>query len=508
MNRWNRFPHAPTMYLVLGIILSSCVQGRTVETQTETLLPLSSPTPIFAFTPTETVTAIPNSEMIVPIPGEQVYIDPAGQYAIKFPVEWKSVEKPNLFSGQDGYFETGYLPDMGFMSRGINVCVRLANMNTEQERRSVGLGSRFNVCTVQSSITAAMEIYENPWADYEHRYIYLKRSWRGNIPVTFWWLTPIYQEVTEFNNMTMRPEDESFWADHSILPPGFLITEIALKDADPAKADLLGLLPAEALPTTRESTITPPPATPSVREQLRPLGYELRDFEDEQGILYQRLYRNGRILFDYVSHVSDVYRYSSDSGPITAFTVDTRNHPSYFDVDRYVIQSDVISQLSYNLNDPPFPPVFHQGELLWVQAAEGARVQVQRRDRQILVSFATYFGARLPVNNFQAWNDHWILEIGDFVIQDGEILNETLGFEEVFYWRLLKGKPVYLFRKGPRMGLSYDGQFFPLDYEDIARGHCCGLTGNNPVVSDNTLRFFGKRDGVWFYVRLEVNVGT
>jgi hypothetical protein len=128
--KWKRFLQALTMYLVLGIILSSCVPGGTAETQTETLLPPSSAIPTFAFIPTEptTATANPILETILPIPGEQVYLDPAGQYAIKFPVEWKPGEEPNLFRGKDGYFETGYLPDMGFMSRGLNVCVRLASI--------------------------------------------------------------------------------------------------------------------------------------------------------------------------------------------------------------------------------------------------------------------------------------------------------------------------------------------------------------------------------------------
>lgn len=490
-------------YIFLGIILSACVQRETIETQAPTF-PAS---PIVTVTPTPSVasTTFPTSESIVPVAGEQVYIDPAGQYAIKYPVEWKQTDKPNVFSGNEGYFETGYLPEMGFVSRGLNVCIWLANTNVEQEQKSVGLGDNYTACSVESEISGSLEIYENPWADHEHRYIYLRRRWTGLIPVTFWWLHPIDAEDVEFNAMTLRPEDESFWASVPSIPPEFSVTEIALPvDADPVEVDLMRLLPPELDPTPQAGMISNPTPTPAVSEQLRPLGYELRSFQDAQGMQYQQLYRDGKILFDYVSYVSEVYRYTNDSGPITAFTIETRNHPSYFDVDRYVIQNHVISKLSYDHNDPPFPPVFHQGELLWVHAAENAHVEVQKSNRQILVSFATYFGTRLPVNRFQGWSDHWILEVGDFVIQDGKLLNETFGFEEVFYWRLLHDKPMFLFRKGPRMGLSYDGRFFALNYEDIVRGYCCGLTRNNPHIFDNTLQFFGKRDGVWHYVSLDV----
>ncbi len=38
---------------------------------------------------------------------------------------------------------------------------------------------------------------------------------------------------------------------------------------------------------------------------------------------YRVLYRDGRILFDHVIHVSDVYKFKTEAGPITAFLVET-----------------------------------------------------------------------------------------------------------------------------------------------------------------------------------------
>ena len=88
---------------------------------------------------------------------------------------------------------------------------------------------------------------------------------------------------------------------------------------------------------------------------------------------------------------------------------------------------------------------------------------------------------------------------GDFAIQDGEFLNQTLGFQEIFEWSVIDDKPVYLFRRGARLGLSYDGKFLLLPYEDIPRGLCCGFASNNPMTIDDTMYFFGKRDGTWYY---------
>ena len=107
------------------------------------------------------------------------------------------------------------------------------------------------------------------------------------------------------------------------------------------------------------------------------------------------------------------------------------------------------------------------------------------------------------MDRFQAWNDHWILTAGDFVIQDGEILNQKLGFPEIFEWGVIDNKPLFLFRKGTRLGLSYDGKILLLPYEDIARGLCCGLAVNNPITFDDSMYFFGKRDGIWYYVKVK-----
>jgi len=88
----------------------------------------------------------------------------------------------------------------------------------------------------------------------------------------------------------------------------------------------------------------------------------------------------------------------------------------------------------------------------------------------------------------------------DFLIQDGEILNEKLGFQEIFSWNLVDDKPVYLFRKGPRIGFSYDGKILPLEYQEVGHHFCCGFSSNNAYVGEDAAHFFGKRAGVWYYV--------
>ncbi len=105
--------------------------------------------------------------------------------------------------------------------------------------------------------------------------------------------------------------------------------------------------------------------------------------------------------------------------------------------------------------------------------------------------------------DFLNWDGHWVWVLRDLLIIDGEILNEELGFQEIFYWRLVDGKPAYFFRKDGRVGFSYNGEIFPLEYQDIARYKCCGYAVNNPSIGDHNARFFAERDGVWYYVVLK-----
>jgi hypothetical protein len=144
------------------------------------------------------------------------------------------------------------------------------------------------------------------------------------------------------------------------------------------------------------------------------------------------------------------------------------------------------------------------GELLWVRFA-GTHVRVENILEEILFDFSTYFGAKIPLHLFREWENHWILSVGNFIIQDGEILNETHGYEETFSWSTVNDKPLYFFRKGKRAGISYDGDILPNYYHQIPHGHCCGLVGNNPITLGNTVHFYGQRDGIWYMVILEFN---
>jgi hypothetical protein len=299
--------------------------------------------------------------------------------------------------------------------------------------------------------------------------------------------------------------EEAFWENPETLLNSASITEYVLPpDAQvgPMMEMLMKFVPEQAQPDweaiQKEHAALPKELT--VEEQLEALGYALKVVETQPNYR-QQLLRDGRLLFDYVFNVPKVYKFSTDSGPIHAFVVNTveTGYNGYF--GSFLVVNDAIHLWDYSPSDTAnLAPILYHGELLWAKGVQNAGVEIRRSNREVLFTFRTYFGTHLEVDSFQAWNDHWTLTAGDFVVQDGEILNQKLGLQEIFAWRVIEDKPVYLFRKGARLGLSYDGKVLLLPYQEIPRGLCCGFTVNNPIALNDSMYFFGKRDGVWYYV--------
>ncbi|CAG0989952.1 hypothetical protein ANAEL_02237 [Anaerolineales bacterium] len=454
---------------------------ETTVAETKAALPAVTPTT----TPVPTIVPFPTK------PAQQIYTDPEGRYIITFPADWKPTDKPNSFSGEGGFFETGYLPDMGYVSSAMTVYAWLANVEHRPEESSI-YQLETGVVSTKSSSGESINyvIHETPLADPAHRFIYVKT---GRYPaayvysnggVSFSWLRFAYEEKSYANAVPpLSPEETKFWENAIPIPSNISVTEYPLPSGtNPNESDgLFQSIPKQAWPIYI-STPTPHKTT------LRELGYELREPPTAKGL--PQLYRDGRILFDHVTHVSDIYRYKTDSGSITAFIVEIE-----LGNKNYVIQNDAINALGeYAINTSA--PVLSQGELLWARTYSD-RVEVKKSNGDVSFAFTIPW---VSYPRFRAWDGHWILEVRNFVIQDGEILNKKLGYQEIFNWGLVKDKPTYFFRKDSKVGISHDGQILPLQYQDVAHGLCCGPAQNNPSMLNDAIHFFGKRDGNWYYV--------
>jgi hypothetical protein len=469
--------------------------------KTQKAVPSTTPT----YSPTFWATASlrPGENIIAtPKPEQQVYTDPEGWYSVFFPADFEPTDKETRFAKGSSYFETGYLPEMGYVTRTNNVCAWLANIVEEEPENFIVNGSFSSAsCSILTkpdvSRQIKYEIYENPGADPAHRFVFVKTSWYGSpIKATFSWLKPINQAKYISKLAPLDAEEIAEWESIAPLLQNVSITEYDLTPgSSPYCEMLISSLPEEAKPDwarkTNSSDNNNDEEEPSIEETLQSLGYELTG-----GPGQQQLYREGRLLFDPVWKTG-VYEFNTDSGPISAIVVVSQ----YGQEEAFLIQNDIIHQWHYSHQDPHLPPVLFQDELLWLRASDDwNHVQVIKSNQEIFYSFSIHTEPMLSTRNFINWDGHWVWVLLDFLIVDGEILNEKLGFQEIFYWKLIDDKPAYLLHKDGRAGFSYDGKILPLEYQNIARYMCCGYAVNNPYIGDHSAHFFAERDGVWYYV--------
>ncbi|PKN95160.1 MAG: hypothetical protein CVU44_00300 [Chloroflexi bacterium HGW-Chloroflexi-6] len=509
----------------LLLLLGSCTQAarppitvtpspyavfpKSVTSQTPIIFPVGSPTAVS----TQAQVPVPTQ------PDERVYLDPQGWYSFNFPVAWQQEDATASYRGDDGFFETGYLPEMMFMGNNLNVCQWLANISTKGLYSVSWLGQiqGYSCHLISLSEPAIiLEVVQNPSAPLSERFLYIKADAAhfGRIANTFTWLRPLDERANpDFQSAPPRPQDTAFWGNTSPLPSSFSLTEYQLppeaQDANPGKAIFLKFVPSEILPVWSQSSEPySPNSLEKVNRTIARYGYELRT--GAEPYLYN-LYQDGSLALENVYPLPDVTLLQTPDTEKLVFFVQTiydLSQPFYAsdNTARYLIHDDATSLWENGPPSPmytPRPPIWVDGGLLILGLGERTDVQVRNERHDLIFSFETYFGTHIPIERFQAWDNHWILEVSDFVTQDGIILNEKFGFEEVFGWHLLEEKPFYFFRKGPSIGISYDNQFLNIQYDEIIHGYCCGLGLNNPTQHENTIHFFGKRGGVWYYVIVE-----
>ncbi len=455
-------------------VLSSTSATRVLPSATP--LPAPSHTPIqTAFRATLTLTPVLPAPLPTQ-PDEQVYTDPEGWFALSLPVDWLPGDAPGSFFGKNGFLDVRFLPDLGFMTNILNVSAWQANIEfPEPENTTIWLDGSVTVDAGDGGKIQHL-LFENPGAGYAHRFVRLTvdESHAEMVRSSFRWLSPAESlprgARPPFHQMTLRPEDAALWSAAAPMPEGIAVTETVLtapgQQVFPGSKPLTDLLPQDAAERRKDMIHTSGTRRLHTDELLAQFGYRL---EQPPGGP-QSLYKGDELLFDNVYRVDRAAVFPTESGEMLVFAVQTvggeTGNPDFRD---YTVQGGEISERRSLFNDPAYPPVMVNGEVLWVRV-DGTHVLVETSGQDILFDFSTYFGANVPLRQFKSWNDHWILEIADFIIQDGEIINEKYDFQETFDWHPLNGKPFFFFRKGKRVGIFYNGGILPIYYHDVIRG--------------------------------------
>jgi hypothetical protein len=432
-----------------------------------------------------------------------VYADPAGQFRLHLPAGWAPAAEPGSFLAGSGLLQTGYLPEMAYMGSVHRVCERLAN-TPQGPARLVLLHPllQTDACLLvplpEMSTDQARLVIANPNGAPQERYIYLEVSKREieAAAAAFELVHPPQAgDPFPYPSGPLRPEDQEFWQTPRRLPDGGLtMIEYRVVSAEldsPTHFEFLERIPAEVLEaqaalrhSTRRLVLERSNAL------LEPFGYRLEAQDSAEMELY-RLYRGDELVFSDLSYFWPAS--VNASGSDFALLVERFNR-GYLLVRKDGLENWDMAQRQF------LPPVFVGEELVlagW--DAERQLVQLHTKDGAFW-SFGVAQMVAQPLKGLWSWQGCPLVEVDGFLVHCGEVLNDRLGYDEIFGWQLLAGEPYYYFRKGPRVGISYAGQVLPVHYDEVIHYRCCEPSAFNNSGNEAIAWFYGLRDGTWYYV--------
>ena len=231
----------------------------------------------------------------------------------------------------------------------------------------------------------------------------------------------------------------------------------------------------------------------SVNEVLAEFGYRLEPVSSEPVPTYQ-LYRDDTVIRKEITRFLPVTVNERRDDFVLLIEIDHR--------DMEMVQRGKVE--AWNPGpEVRTPPVYYGNDLVSTRQEGLETIRLERGD-EVLYTVQVEPQPNNPVKGLWAWDGHWVLEVDGQLIIDGQSLNEELGYDEVFGWALLGGKPFYFFSQGGQVRLSYPGETLPYTYDDVVHYQCCGPAAFNPRYNEVMIWFHALRDGTWHYVEAGV----
>ena len=149
-------------------------------------------------------------------------------------------------------------------------------------------------------------------------------------------------------------------------------------------------------------------------------------------------------------------------------------------------------------------PVFAGNDLVMVRAKGEKQdgFEVLRGDKVVYTGSMPPVGASIPLKRLAAWDGKWVVEVDHQVIVEGKSLNQETGYDQIFEWQLIGGKPFYFYKDGRKYGAAYDGKPVGVTYDEIMHYGCCEPAAFNPGGNGTMVVFHARQGDMWYYVEM------
>jgi hypothetical protein len=148
------------------------------------------------------------------------------------------------------------------------------------------------------------------------------------------------------------------------------------------------------------------------------------------------------------------------------------------------------------------PPVYAGEDLVTVQGVgNGLRdFWLLTGSRVVYTAPMGPWTAVVPLRRLDTWDGTWLVEVSGEVLIGGHSLNQQLGYDEIFGWQPVDGKPFFFFRKGDRYGISWGGKPLEQTWDVIVHDQCCDPGMYNPAGNGTMVWFWARKGDMWYYV--------
>jgi hypothetical protein len=161
-------------------------------------------------------------------------------------------------------------------------------------------------------------------------------------------------------------------------------------------------------------------------------------------------------------------------------------------------------------------------EAVWGITENGTVNAQVRRNGDVIFSMPIVPPATTsPFRVLTTYDNHWVFEIAQEktllsnsqivdsffasdILVDGQSLSELHGYESVYGFQTLHGRPYYFYKRDGKIGVNFDGQGISLDYEGVMHYGCCSSSALNPRMAQNIIGFFAWRGEQWYYTEIRI----